>query len=129
MDRVPVKILLIDDDEDMCLLFKVFTENFNCSWELAHRGDQAIELLKHNKYDVIILDYKLLAGPSGEETFRQIKRIQPKSNVAILSGFLNTILIDTISDIAPAIFIKKPTFLTYEFFEFLFNWMKIEKIK
>lgn len=120
------KFLLIDDDTEMSELFAIFSRNYDIEWVLARDGNKGIELVKNNDFDLIFLDYKLL-GLSGEETFREIRRIKPLPKIIILSGFLNTITIESISQIGYAIFIKKPNILSYDFFEFLFSIFNIRK--
>ncbi len=118
--------LIIDDDSQLLELFKIFSRKWQITWTQALTGENAIELVKKKKFDLILLDFKLL-GMDGVEVFRQIKKTNNKVPIIILSGFLSNLVIDMISDIASVAFIKKPTLLTQEFFEYLFSLFPVQK--
>jgi len=117
------RVLMIDDDRDLCLLFAQAAHRADFQWTCTSSGEQALTLIAQNDYDAILLDYKLL-GISGAETFAQIKRLKPDARVAVLSGFLSNLLIETISAIGHAVFIPKPPKINQEFYDFLFRWIK-----
>lgn len=134
------KILIIDDEEEVFILFKRNEKEYNCSFTWASNGNDAIKLVSENDFDFVILDYKFLnfykeKGQeectvvfSCEETFKKIKNIKPNLPVAILSGYLSLFVIDTITDISNAAFIKKPKFYDAEFFVFLFSLLGVSKL-
>ena len=49
-------------------------------------GEEAIALLKEEMFDVIILDIKMPGGMDGIEALREIKKIQPLTEVLLLTG-------------------------------------------
>ena len=50
------KILLADDDEELCQLLADFLVREGFAVDLAHDGDEAIWLAKNHPYDVMALD-------------------------------------------------------------------------
>jgi DNA-binding NtrC family response regulator len=48
-------------------------------------GENALELIKEQSFDVVILDIKMSGGMDGIETLREIKKIRPKTDVLLLT--------------------------------------------
>lgn len=53
------KVLFVDDDSVNRLLGKTILEKFNCSYDIANNGSEAIAMLDKNKFDIILLDIHL----------------------------------------------------------------------
>lgn len=51
-----IRVLLVDDDAVNRLLGKTILEEFNCDIDVAIDGKEAIEKVKSNNYDIILLD-------------------------------------------------------------------------
>jgi PAS domain S-box-containing protein len=66
------KVLLVDDDSVNRLLGKTILEKFNCSYDISNTGEEAVERLKHSKYDIILLDIHM-ADVSGLDVARFIR--------------------------------------------------------
>lgn len=52
-------ILIVDDDEDILYFFRVLLEENGYAVDTVQTGQKALEKAKKNRYDVILLDYKL----------------------------------------------------------------------
>ncbi|GAB3106009.1 response regulator transcription factor [Aestuariicella hydrocarbonica] len=65
-------LLLVDDDQELCLLLKEYlqTEGFNVT--LAHNGDEGANLALNNDFDVIILDV-MMPVMNGLDALRKIR--------------------------------------------------------
>jgi len=79
-------VLIVDDEEDfletlMNRMKKRGVDATGCS-----SGEQAIELMKEQIFDVVILDIKMPGGMGGIETLREIKKIRPETEVLLLTG-------------------------------------------
>lgn len=74
------KILIIDDDKELCELLQrsVLVENINA--DVCHSGKDGIFLLSTKQYQLIVLDI-MMPGLDGFET---MERIREKSNIPIL---------------------------------------------
>lgn len=67
------KILIIDDDKELCALIKqsVLTENIDADY--CYFGKAGLEKLKSNDYQLVILDV-MIPGMDGFETLEQIRK-------------------------------------------------------
>ncbi len=65
------KILVVDDEPDICDILKFNLENEGFSVEIAHSGESALQKLPEN-YHLIILDI-MMGGISGFQTAQQIR--------------------------------------------------------
>jgi CheY-like chemotaxis protein len=52
-------ILIVDDDEDILYFFRVLLEENGYAVDTVQTGQEALEKAETNKYDLILLDYKL----------------------------------------------------------------------
>jgi DNA-binding response OmpR family regulator len=68
-----LKILLADDDEELCQLLRDFLEREGFSVDIAHEGDEALERASTGNYDALILDV-MLPQRSGLELLRELRR-------------------------------------------------------
>ncbi|MEM9855737.1 MAG: sigma-54 dependent transcriptional regulator [Bacteroidota bacterium] len=82
MDRV----LIIDDDQDICRLLVRFLNKNGFETESAINGDEALKLLKENSYDLVLSDYKL-PDANGVELLRKIKILNSDTAVIIITGY------------------------------------------
>jgi len=80
-----ISVLLVDDEKDFVesLAERLQIRDFNVATAL--NGDEAIELVKENEFDVIVLDVQM-PGKSGIETLKEIKNIEQLAQVIMLTG-------------------------------------------
>ena len=55
----------MDDDEDILYFFRVLLEENGYSVDTAQTGQEALEKTETNRYDLILLDYKLSDSHGG----------------------------------------------------------------
>jgi DNA-binding response OmpR family regulator len=67
------KILLADDDEELCQLLRDFLEREGFAVDVAHDGETALERAATGGYDALILDV-MLPQRSGLELLRELRR-------------------------------------------------------
>ena len=80
------KILIIDDDADICLLLKKYFLKKGFDAQTATNGTEAIETLKKSSFDVVLCDFKL-PDYNGVEILQKIKIINPVIQVIIITGY------------------------------------------
>ena len=70
--RAMTKLLLVDDDQDLCQLLQEYlsTEGFDVT--MAHDGQQALDTTAKERFDVIILDV-MLPIHNGFEVLRRLR--------------------------------------------------------
>jgi nitrogen regulation protein NR(I) len=82
-------ILVIDDDDQLRVSFCKLLREENYSVLGAASGESGIEMVKQQPLDLVILDMRL-PGMDGMETFKQVKKIDPKLPVIIVTAFGTT---------------------------------------
>jgi len=68
-----MKILVIDDEPNIRLLFQEIFKLKGYDTEIAENGKIGLEMLKENYYDLIFLDRKMPVM-SGDETLEQLRK-------------------------------------------------------
>ena len=74
------KILIVDDDVNICELLRIYLEKEGYTVILAHDGEKGIEKFNATKPDIILLDI-MLPVMDGWQVCREIRK---KSNVPII---------------------------------------------
>ena len=67
------KVLIVDDDERNILALKEVLENVGCSVIKSYNGKEALEKIKSEKFDVIIIDL-MMPEMDGYETIKKIRK-------------------------------------------------------
>lgn len=79
------KVLLVDDEEEF---IKALAERLNMrdvGSDLAFDGEQALQIVKDQEPDVMVLDLKM-PGIDGMEVLRRVRKAYPQVQVIILTG-------------------------------------------
>lgn len=84
--RIPGRILVIDDDKSARLLLERVLSRAGHTVTLVDNGEQGLQLLQQNSYDLIITD-KNLPGVDGLEVLRQARQTNPKLQAIVITGF------------------------------------------
>ena len=71
-------------------------------------GEEAIEYLRENTVDLILLDMIMDPGINGRETYEQIIKIHPGQKALIVSGFAETNEVKKTQELGAGQYIKKP---------------------
>jgi two-component system response regulator HydG len=82
------KILIIDDDKDLCFVLKRFLSKHNFEVLEATTGRVALEILDSVEPDLILCDFRL-EDMSGSSILRKIKEKNPSVPVIIITGYSN----------------------------------------
>jgi two-component system phosphate regulon response regulator PhoB len=70
---MPKKILVVDDEEDLQTLVKSILENAGFAAASVGSGQECLDRLKKEKFDLVILDM-MMPGMSGRETCEKIRK-------------------------------------------------------
>lgn len=79
------RALLIDDEEELVSTIVERLGYRGVDAEFALTGSEALEMLRRQAYDVVVLDLKL-PGMSGLEVLRNIKKEHPSIPVLLITG-------------------------------------------
>jgi len=80
------RILIIDDDMDMCILLSRFLQRKGFETDLAHTGNKGIAKFRDSKFDVVLCDFRL-GDKEGREVLHELKTIDPRAIVIIITGY------------------------------------------
>ena len=80
------KILILDDDKDICLLLEKFLKKKDYETTVAHTGVDALEMVRKYRYDLVLCDFKL-PDADGLEILQKIKILSPSTAVIIITGY------------------------------------------
>ncbi|MEP7277509.1 MAG: sigma-54 dependent transcriptional regulator [Bacteroidota bacterium] len=80
------RILLIDDDMDMCTLLGRFLQRKGFETEAAYSGNKGIAKFKEQHFDVVLCDFRL-GDKEGREVLKEIKEFNPHAVVIIITGY------------------------------------------
>ena len=81
-----VRIMVIDDDEEMRSLLKDFFDEEGFETESASNGADALRKLTKDHFDLIITDIRM-PGLTGLDILPRIKRLKPKTPVIVITAF------------------------------------------
>ena len=80
------KILVVDDDIDICTLLSAFLTKKGFEVSKAHNAGGMMYLLKEKKFSVVLCDFRL-GDMDGLEALIEIKKIDPDVPVIIITGY------------------------------------------
>jgi DNA-binding NtrC family response regulator len=101
------KILIIDDDIDFLKALEYRLTQKKIEVVAVESGYDALEVLKEEYFDLIILDL-VMPDMNGVETFQRIKQIEGKPFVVIMTAYSEDEQVETVKKLNPFGFIKKP---------------------
>lgn len=78
-----INILLIDDEKKICEFVKAYLDKERYKTDIAYNGNDAINYLDNNQYDIVLLD-RMLPDISGEEICNYIRNNCKLINVSII---------------------------------------------
>ena len=80
----PLSVLVVEDDEITQQFIQRTLEKF-CTIEVAETGEQAMELVRANTYDCILMDIHLGRGKSGVMVTKEIRSLPQYTTTPILA--------------------------------------------
>ena len=89
MIKIPIKILIVDDEKDFVEMFSLRLTRQGEKISAAYSGQEALDLLEKTVIDVVILDIRM-PGMDGIETLKKIKAGYPLVEVILLTGHGST---------------------------------------
>jgi DNA-binding NtrC family response regulator len=100
-------VLVVDDDESLQNLFKLFLRKIGFSRVVVGTVKEALAAIEKQKFDLIFLDLKLPDGPA-DDVYDAAKEEQPDCPIIIITGYPDSAMLDRILAKGPITVLKKP---------------------
>jgi two-component system response regulator HydG len=80
------RVLIIDDDMDMCTLLSRFLSRNGYETEVAYSGQKGLTKFEEENFDAVLCDFRL-GNMDGKEVLLSVKKIKPDAIVLIITGY------------------------------------------
>jgi len=80
------RVLIIDDDMDMCTLLSRFLTRNGYDTGVAYSGPKGIAKFEEENFDIVLCDYRL-GNMDGKEVLLAVKKTRPDTIVLIITGY------------------------------------------
>jgi len=101
-------ILVVDDEETIRILAKKLLTSLGYQVSVVSSGEEAIEFLRTDKVDLLLLDMLMEPGMNGYQTFKKIKETHPQQKALIASGFSESHNVKKAQELGAGAYLKKP---------------------
>ena len=101
-------ILVVDDVESQRDLAVSMLGKLGYRVHTAASGEEAVEYVRANKADLLVLDMIMDPGMDGLETYRRVLEINPKQKAVIVSGFSETDKVAKACALGAGQYVQKP---------------------
>ncbi len=85
MTSAKTRILIVDDAGPVVVLCVNVLQALGYAVKGANRGETAVELLRKERFDLMVLDYKM-PGMTGFDVYQQAKALYPDLAVVLVTG-------------------------------------------
>ena len=104
-------ILVVDDVEEQREIASKILKKLDYSVSTVSSGEEAVDYLKDNSVDLLILDMIMDPGIDGLETYKRIIELRPGQKALIVSGFSETKRVKKAQKLGAGAYVKKPFLL------------------
>ncbi len=101
------RILVVDDEIDVCNILKKILTSKNYEVETALNGETAVEKIRDFKPNVVLLDI-MMPGMGGIETLKEIKNIDSSIGVIMVTAVIDEELAKRALELGAYEYITKP---------------------
>jgi nitrogen-specific signal transduction histidine kinase/ActR/RegA family two-component response regulator len=101
-------ILVVDDAPEQRSLAERMLQRLGYTVSSADSGQEALALLREQRFDLVVLDMIMLPGWDGLETYRGILEINPRQKAVIASGFSENDRVREMQRLGAGPYVRKP---------------------
>lgn len=101
-------ILVVDDVREQREIASKILKKLGYEATSVSSGEEAIQYMRENSADLMILDMIMNPGIDGFETYQRILEMRPNQKAIIASGFSETERVKDAQDLGAKIYVKKP---------------------
>jgi signal transduction histidine kinase len=104
-------ILVVDDVKEQRDLATAILTKLQYNVVSLSRGEEAVEYLKRNRADLLVLDMIMDPGMDGLDTYAKVLEICPRQKAIIVSGFSETQRVARALELGAGAYVRKPYIL------------------
>ncbi len=101
-------ILVVDDVKEQRELATTMLQKLNYVVESFSSGEEAVQYLKQNAVDLVVLDMIMDPGMDGLDAYRKMLEVAPHQKAIIVSGFAETERVREAQALGAGPYVKKP---------------------
>jgi len=101
-------VLVVDDIEEQREIASRLLTKLGYDVHLVSSGEEAVEYLKSNKANILVLDMIMTPGIDGLETYQRILKNNPEQKAIMVSGFSETDRTAKVQKLGIGAYVKKP---------------------
>ena len=101
-------ILVVDDVHEQREIATMLLTKLGYSVNAVSSGEEAVEYVKTNSTDLLVLDMAMDPGMDGLDTYKKIRELHPGMKAIIASGFSETPRVEQAQKLGAGQYIKKP---------------------
>jgi two-component system cell cycle sensor histidine kinase/response regulator CckA len=102
------RILVIDDEEFQRDIARITLNQLGYSVQTVNSGEAALQFVRTESVDLLVLDMVFETGMNGVDTFAAIKEIKPQQKALVTSGFFGLTEQARISSLGVSQYLHKP---------------------
>ncbi len=102
------KVLVVDDMKEQREIAVKILGELGYDVRAVESGEQAVELLRQEKVDLLVLDMIMDPGIDGLETLHRVKQLHPHQKAIITSGYAETERVRIAQQLGAGCYLKKP---------------------
>ena len=101
-------ILVVDDDNVQREVASKLLKKLGYKVSTVESGEKAIDFIKKNPQDILLLDMIMPDGIDGAETYKKVLKFNPSQKAIIISGYKETEKVEEALKLGAGAFIRKP---------------------
>jgi len=101
-------ILVVDDVREQRKIASMILKRLGYSVTVVSSGEEAVDYMKSNSADLLVLDMIMDPGIDGLETYRQIRKLRPHQRAVLVSGFSETERVKEAQRLGAGSYVRKP---------------------
>jgi PAS domain S-box-containing protein len=101
-------ILVVDDIAEQRDVADRLLKRLGYTVHLVSSGKEAVEYLKNDTVDLVLLDMIMAPGMDGLETYQRILEIHPRQRAIVVSGFSETERVKKAQELGAGAYVSKP---------------------
>jgi len=101
-------VLVVDDMADQRQITSMMLRHLGFSVATVSNGEDAVDFIRNNPVDVVVLDMVMDPGMDGLDTYKEIIKIRPDQKTIIATGHPDSLRVKTAQSLGAGLCMRKP---------------------